>query len=216
MVTGSLVPLIIIGIALTGSGTNTSTPSTTTSTRPQAANLCGSNEAKLTVSTQLRTGEDCFDEIIQSWLPSDKILCGSNFGFADQEFSLDLPAFDLANNFTRRGADVWLPLTEDEGLKGWLGCGNHPGLVNGTSYCAQTSSTFDVGTFLGDWGVLEGLTPVACFAYSLEETVVSISFDPPLSTEFILPGFPVVLKLFGYTLAPNAEAGGTNDYVLLQ
>eukprot|EP00435_Cladocopium_sp_Y103_P060046 s568_g21.t2 len=150
------------------------------------------------------TGAECFDTIVNSWLPTNKVLCGQNFGLSNEEFSLDLPAFELANNFTRRGSDLWLD-DEDQGLKTWVGCGNHPGLVNGSSYCAQTSSTIDLGTILGDWGVLEGLTPVACLAYSLQDSALSVSFDPPLSTEFILPAFPVVLKLFGYTFAPDAE-----------
>lgn len=150
------------------------------------------------------TDAECFDIIVDSWLPTNKVLCGQNFGLSNEEFSLDLPAFELANNFTRRGSDLWLD-DEDQGLKTWMGCGNHPGLVNGTSYCAQTSSTIDLGTILGDWGVLEGLTPVACLAYNVQNSAVSVSFDPPLSTEFILPAFPVVLKLFGYTFAPDAE-----------
>lgn len=71
---------------------------------------------------------------------SNKVLCGQNFGLSYDEFSLDLPAFEL-RNFLRRGSAVWLDDDDsdlslddkDESLKTWVGCGNHPGLVNGSS-----------------------------------------------------------------------------------
>lgn len=53
------------------------------------------------------TDAECFDIIVDSWLPTNKVLCGQNFGLSNEEFSLDLPAFELANNFTRRGSDLF-------------------------------------------------------------------------------------------------------------
>eukprot|EP00913_Durusdinium_trenchii_P008073 g7570.t1 len=95
---------------------------------------------------------------------------------------------------------------EDTGLSSWSGCGNHPGLVNGSFYCANTiTAPVDLNEYLGSWEVLQGLMPVTCLAYNWELQAISLSFDPELSTEFLLPLFPVVFKLSGFTFAPNSQ-----------
>ena len=162
--------------------------------------LLESASATCNVSANLSnlSSDSCFDEAAQSWLPNDKAFCGTNFGWSDEDFQLDLPGFYPASSFTKRGSEIWLS-DEDSGLKSWLGCGNHPGLVNGSMYCAQTSSNLDVGSITGDWGVLEDVSTVACYAYSVSEQAISVSFDPPLNL--------LLFHLFGYTFAPNAEVG---------
>jgi len=142
------------------------------------------------------SSDSCFDDAAQSWLPNDKVFCGANFGWSDEDVQLNLPGFYPASSFAKRGSEIWLS-DEDNGLKSWLGCGNHPGLVNGSRYCAQTSSNLDVGSITGDWGVLEDVSTVACYAYSVSEQAISVSFDPPLNL--------LLFHLFGYTFAPNAE-----------
>ena len=160
--------------------------------------LVESASATCNMSATNLSSDSCFDDAAQSWLPNDKVFCGANFGWSDEDFQLNLPGFYPASSFTKRGSEIWLS-DEDNGLKSWLGCGNHPGLVNGSRYCAQTSSNLDVGSITGDWGVLEDVSTVACYAYSVSEQAISVSFDPPLNL--------LLFHLFGYTFAPNAEVG---------
>ena len=160
--------------------------------------LLESASATCNMSATNLSSDSCFDDAAQSWLPNDKVFCGANFGWSDEDFQLNLPGFYPASSFTKRGSEIWLS-DEDNGLKSWLGCGNHPGLVNGSRYCAQTSSNLDVGSITGDWGVLEDVSTVACYAYSVSEQAISVSFDPPLNL--------LLFHRFGYTFAPNAEVG---------
>ena len=150
----------------------------------------------------------CLDfSTVLSWLPLNGTLCGSHFDLPLPEVFLELPGLHVVEAMAtmQRGSAVWLADDEVQGLKPWAGCGNHPGLVNGSLYCAHTVGVADLSDFLGDFEALEGLTPIACLAYNWELKAISVSFDPQLSTEFILPSFPLVFKLSGFTFAPNSQ-----------
>lgn len=174
----------------------------------------GNSRCDITVSLPTPDNNSCLDSsVVLSWLPANGTLCGANFGinsgltlgnlglpglhFTEVNLDLQIPG--------RSGSDYWLE-GEDTGLSSWSGCGNHPGLVNGSFYCANTiTAPVDLNEYLGSWEVLQGLMPVTCLAYNWELQAISLSFDPELSTEFLLPLFPVVFKLSGFTFAPNSQ-----------